>query len=186
MFQVHFAKKETSSESDNIFKLFKSGILNATSVGFMPLAANQPKDENEREALGLGKYGVEFTKQNLWELSAVGVPSNPNALVVNSAELAECCKSVGITNVVIEDKSPKKEDIIKSLEEKIEVLTEKVSNLEKLISPDDDDQDQGGSTQEVKEPDADNIYDLLLEGINEKSSVKQIIDNIQIGGQNDT
>lgn len=95
-FAVHFPAKNISKESDATLMLYKSGLLNATSVGFMPLSANNPVDQDERDALGLGPHGVEFTKQKLWELSAVTIPSNSNALVVNSAEEATCCKSLGI------------------------------------------------------------------------------------------
>jgi hypothetical protein len=61
--------------------LIRSRRLPASSVGFKALDVYRPKDEKEREKLGLGKYGVLFKKAELVEHSVVGVPANPEALL---------------------------------------------------------------------------------------------------------
>lgn len=52
--------------------LYKGGFLSAVSVGFLPV-----KSEKGSQELG---YNRRFTEQELLEVSAVGIPANPNAL----------------------------------------------------------------------------------------------------------
>lgn len=66
--------------ADTAFRLASSGFMPACSIGFMPLEYNRPNTKEERDALGLGEYGVEFTKSELLEWSVCPVPANPNAL----------------------------------------------------------------------------------------------------------
>jgi hypothetical protein len=87
-FQIKFAAPETYGDGwpstiptpDTVYRLYRHGIMGATSVGFNAL---------EREPI-LGKAddqgyrpqtGWRFTKQELYELSAVPVPANPNAVI---------------------------------------------------------------------------------------------------------
>ena len=78
---VYFPTAEEDPDADRIFKKYKARTLNAVSVGFTPIEYHIPKDEAERKALGLGKWGIEFRKWAPCELSAVTVPANPNALM---------------------------------------------------------------------------------------------------------
>lgn len=82
--------------ADTVFKLYKGWKdphtkrtvrgLSATSVGFLPKpkSIKAPKDDAEREKLGLGPYGVIFEGQWLKETSGVTVPANPDALITNA------------------------------------------------------------------------------------------------------
>jgi len=80
---------DETGRSDLAFKFLTAGGLPAVSVGFMPTKVNRPKSKEEREKIGLGEYGVEFTGWELLEYSAVPVPANPNALqnMIKSGEL---------------------------------------------------------------------------------------------------
>lgn len=183
MFQVFFPKKNVSEESDNVFKLYKAGILSATSVGFMPTKANQPKSDQERLEMGLGIHGVEFTEQKLWELSAVSVPSNPNALVELSAENEAICKSLGIKieRKPQEEKSTDVVELIKELSKEIISLRSEVSEMKSILKPTED-------VEEVEkdvdlEPDSKgsediNIYDAILESVDKAIDVEDISDII--------
>ncbi len=74
-FSIKFAVEEYAFAA-TVYKLFKSGFLNATSVGFMVLDYDY---DEEQDAFIL--------KENeLLELSAVTVPANPDALIINSAK----------------------------------------------------------------------------------------------------
>lgn len=73
--KVQFAGKDVYPFADTIYRLYKGGFLNATSVGFLPLSTRRLLDENGDET-----DGTEFMKQELLELSAVPVPANPEAL----------------------------------------------------------------------------------------------------------
>ncbi|MEM9043419.1 MAG: hypothetical protein AAGC81_01900 [Pseudomonadota bacterium] len=70
-----FADAETYAFADTVFRLYEGGFLNAVSAGFMPMEMEPlPMIEGERN-------GFRFTRQTLWEFSAVPIPSNPEALV---------------------------------------------------------------------------------------------------------
>lgn len=72
-FRIEFAPPETYEFADTIYRLYKGGFLNATSVGFIPKEWKDGQGENEPRR--------RFLKQELLELSGVPVPSNPQALV---------------------------------------------------------------------------------------------------------
>ncbi len=67
-FDIQFPEKGIHALADTVYELYKGGFLNATSVGFTGM-----------EGIPSTK-GTIFMKQELLELSAVPVPSNPNAL----------------------------------------------------------------------------------------------------------
>lgn len=60
------------------YGLYKGGFLNAVSVGFIPI-----RWENGNEHTGFER---KFVEQELIEVSAVGIPANPNALQVALAQ----------------------------------------------------------------------------------------------------
>jgi len=74
MFRPKFASADEYPFADTIFKLYKGGFLRSFSVGFDP-------KRHEVVDRGKGRRGYDFLEQELWEISAVTVPSNPNALV---------------------------------------------------------------------------------------------------------
>lgn len=74
LFKPQFAIGITE-RAKQIFQFYQEGYLNAFSVGFIP---REWKDED----LPGGKRVRTFTKVELLEISAVPVPSNPNALVL--------------------------------------------------------------------------------------------------------
>jgi hypothetical protein len=54
--------------------LYRGGFLNASSVGFIPLEWENGGAQSS--------YSRKFTSQELLEVSAVGIPANPNALAL--------------------------------------------------------------------------------------------------------
>jgi hypothetical protein len=75
--KVQFATKDVYPFADTIFKLYQSGFMRAVSVGFMP-KEYQPIIEPDDQG---GRFlGYEFLEQELFELSGVPVPANPEAL----------------------------------------------------------------------------------------------------------
>lgn len=69
---------------DFTYHCYKTGLLNAVSVGFIPLEYTETKN------------GYDITKWELLEFSAVAVPANQDAI-------AEAVKSFGLDNSVIKD-----------------------------------------------------------------------------------
>lgn len=78
---VYFPTADEDPDADRIFRKFKAGTLKAVSVGLSVLEYYDPEDATERKKLGLGEWGIEVRKWLPYELSAVTVGANPNALV---------------------------------------------------------------------------------------------------------
>ncbi|MBW1953565.1 MAG: HK97 family phage prohead protease [Deltaproteobacteria bacterium] len=76
LFHIKFAAPDEYPFADTIYKLYLGGYLRATSVGFRDLEREPLTDEDGKQT------GWRYTKQELYELSAVPVPANPNALIM--------------------------------------------------------------------------------------------------------
>jgi hypothetical protein len=76
LFHVKFATAEEYPFADTVYKLYLGGYLKATSVGFQDLEREPITDKDGKQV------GWRFKKQELYELSAVPVPANPNALIM--------------------------------------------------------------------------------------------------------
>jgi len=79
MFDIKFPTAEEYPFADTIYKLYRGGYLNATSVGFKGIKF-KTRDDDEMLELPEWRRGKRYMEQSLLELSAVPVPSNPNAL----------------------------------------------------------------------------------------------------------
>lgn len=73
MGDIEFMPADISPFADSVYRMVKAGFVKAVSVGFVPLewAFAQDKDR---------PYGINFSKQELLEISVCPVPCNPNAL----------------------------------------------------------------------------------------------------------
>ena len=69
---VQFPEQGISAKSDEVRGLLKSGILNASSIGFNPV------DYDYKEEI----KGYEFKEVELLELSIVSIPANSEALAI--------------------------------------------------------------------------------------------------------
>lgn len=93
--------------ADMILALFQEKVLNASSVGFIPYKWEEmEKDDQDANRFFPGRR---FTKQELLELSACAVPSNPAALQVNSLVKNIMSKSM---DEIKEMMDPKDRDLI--------------------------------------------------------------------------
>ena len=147
---------------DFCYCCYKTGMLNAVSVGFIPLEWTETKD------------GYDITKWELLEFSDVAVPANQDAI-------AEAVKSFGLDESVVKDfltteKSGKrisaatKEILnkIKSCGDEIEKCRGTLKNIVKemnelLAQLDDVEEDLGGEPEEkpAEKPEDDNkSFDL--------------------------
>jgi len=95
---IKFPTKDEYEFADTVYRLAKSGYLNATSVGFIGLQSVPRLNEK-------GEYlGKIYKKQELLETSIVPVPSNPTALmearskgIINDNELKMLTEEKKIT-----------------------------------------------------------------------------------------
>lgn len=99
---AQFATKDVYPFADTIFKMYKGGFMNAVSVGFMP-KLYQPIIAPDEDG---GKFlGYEFLEQELFELSAVPVPANPEALgrILRGATVGEKFDGVKLGELFLRD-----------------------------------------------------------------------------------
>jgi phage head maturation protease len=80
IFDIQFASADEYPFADTIYKLYLGGYMRATSVGFMPLKYKRRDDDAVLDKPEWQR-GTRFVEQELLELSAVPVPSNPQALM---------------------------------------------------------------------------------------------------------
>jgi len=93
LFDIKFPTAEEYPFADTIYNLYKGGYLSATSVGFIGIKSKTRDDEAVLE-LPDWQRGRMYMEQELLELSAVAVPSNPNAL--------QQARSAGINTDIVE------------------------------------------------------------------------------------
>jgi hypothetical protein len=88
IFHIKFPTEGIYPFADMILQLYREKVINASSVGFIPLEWEplEKEDEEDRTTEGeeskllLLRGGRRYIKQELLELSGCAVPSNPNAL----------------------------------------------------------------------------------------------------------
>ena len=91
---------EAGRKAHSIFCMVKNGFLNCVSIGFFPTEFDQAPDREN---------GFDFYKCELNEISIVGIPANPNALVVpESIPVADKSAIQGVSSNP-EDFDPKEE-----------------------------------------------------------------------------
>lgn len=131
LFRVEFAPAEAYPFADTIYRLYKGGFLSATSVGFIPI---ETEDGETLESVDGKEISIKpsrtFIKQELLELSAVPVPSNPEALIQARAQgiltVKELQQITGVKKVL-------KAELIQLVEEQeaeIESLKKCIAELE--------------------------------------------------------
>lgn len=72
--EIAFMEASVNPNAEVVYQMVKGGYLNTVSVGFLPIEWQDAKDKSR-------PLGIDFTKQELLEISIVPVPANPNALV---------------------------------------------------------------------------------------------------------
>ena len=107
---VRFAEKGTYEVADVAYELYRQGIMNAVSVGFRGIEW-EPMEEGE---------GLLFTRQELFELSAVPVPANPAAVAVAQkssavASLFDAPRDAKASEEAIDDVAWRLEDLAKTI-----------------------------------------------------------------------
>lgn len=86
---VEFTPKDVNPFGAMVYRMYDAGFLHSVSVGFMPLKMEWIEDPEERQALGLGPFGVVYVRQELLEDSAVNVPANTNANALTARYLVD-------------------------------------------------------------------------------------------------
>jgi len=82
MIEAEFPTVDTVGENsfeDKIYKMYRDKFLNTVSVGFNPTRYEWVERDK-------GAMGIDFIEQELWEVSACTIPSNPNAVMVRAKD----------------------------------------------------------------------------------------------------
>ena len=72
--EIDFTTADVNPNAEMAYRMVEAGLLSAVSVGFMPLEFAWSTDKDR-------PFGLDFTKQELLEISLVPVPANQNALI---------------------------------------------------------------------------------------------------------
>lgn len=152
VFVEKFPSKGIYPFADMILELFNEKILNASSVGFIPIEW-EPLDKDTDPN---GWNGRMFTKQELLELSACPVPSNPSAVQTDAYIKAFNGKSA--SEVIEELKGKVKED---------DVLNELLLGKEVEFEEETAKVHQVPKNYELEEKEMDELKELL-EGLSKK------------------
>jgi len=95
---IIFAEASVNPLAETVYQLLCGGFLNAVSVGFRPIEWKLATDKKR-------PGGIDFSKQQLLEVSVVAIPSNSNALMQAKAagiDVARLAPSPAIRNEEID------------------------------------------------------------------------------------
>lgn len=177
LFSMQWATADEYEFADTVYKLYKGGYMRAFSVGFIPL---------EME-------GMTYTKMELLEISAVTVPSNPNALalaykegVIGESERKKMIathKNIlkSLTEVEVKEQSDDKHKEFEMSPEALEAvkeLRETVKSLADVMAEVKDALVQNGDKVEEK----DNVVDRDAEDKNEDADTENDAENEEEAG----
>jgi HK97 family phage prohead protease len=95
---IEFATADINPNAETVFRLVAGGFLKTVSVGFQPIAYAVSKDKARAG-------GIDFTRQDLMEISIVPVPANPNALAEAKAAGIEVDRVARLIRSVREPRS---------------------------------------------------------------------------------
>ena len=149
---------DISEKAKRIYNLYKEGVMNAFSVGFIP---REWHDEQTEDG-----YIRTFTRTELLEISAVPVPANANALVIARSKGLEL-EYEG--EKLVGDELARPEDEPKPSED---------DKPEESAGEEDAPDDASGDDKPSEEPEAEPEKGLKEDVAELKESVKQIQEHI--------
>ncbi len=122
--------------------LYSAGDMRAFSVGFMPLEYEEIHED--------GRFkGYRFTRQELYEFSAVAIPANPSALVRMQKAAAALPPDEGGWEFIEALKAcDTKTDRLSALEERLTQTEARITALAKLLERGDEISDQASEAIE--------------------------------------
>lgn len=82
---ITFAEPGVTQLADVCERLVATGVAKTVSVGFIPLMVTWPESDDEREKLGVGRWGCVYDKSEQLELSLCAIPCHPKAAATGKA-----------------------------------------------------------------------------------------------------
>ena len=162
---IRFPTEGLNPFADMILQLYQEGIINASSVGFLPYKwQDLEKSEEAGDEPAMWRYGREFIKQELLELSGCPVPSNPSAL-------QNAIKNFTGSDILTQNMMNCFENGIESLDTKDDILEE--LRLKREI--DIIDEDRPTQVQVPKE-----FEDVVVDNLSEKEVVVEVKEEVVV------
>lgn len=171
-FKLQFATKEDYPFADTIYRLTKSGYINATSIGF---SVDHTKSEYDKD-----RGGSNYNNSDLLEISMCNVPANAGALVtqrsfqkalddkvINQDELDEYLSKTendkeDVTPEITANTEDNSEHTINELLEQMQAITLSLENLKKEVKSLKE-KNENLSTNESEGSLYDSLFDDLVE-----------------------
>jgi hypothetical protein len=122
--RIVFASSAVTPLAEQVFQGFREKVIRAVSVGFRPGKVTKETDED-------GKTVYRLSKNELWEISCVPIPANPDAVAKAAAlERSGLAKLAGHQPTTTRSKNMDPEQLLKEAQEelgkvKAQVETEK-------------------------------------------------------------
>jgi len=165
-FHEKFPSKGIYPFADMILELFREKILNASSVGFIPIEWESLDKDGDPN----GWRGKRFLKQELLELSACPVPSNPSAIQTDA--YIKAFNGKNIIEVIAELKSQvKEEDVLNDFVDKVGDYPEFEDETVSIY--------QVPKNFELEEKDMDEIKEMLKLHLEKLSEIEVKISSLQ-------
>ena len=118
-FRIKFPEADISPQGDTLYKLYKEGFMNATSVGFMPNRDKMVFGDLER-----GEPQITFKEQELLEISLVSIPANTDAMITQRKSFQDAIEAKVVDELEITDLEMWMKDIGLFDEEEDEAVVE--------------------------------------------------------------
>lgn len=132
-FKPKFAPAELNPFADQVYKMYKEKYIRAFSIRFDPIEYKDIQDDANNRSIR--RFGKRFTQFELLEISAVNVPSNPEALkeksyqnfIVKSAQYEN-----GLNSEIKAEKQMLDAEETKKTNESIEQKKKELEELKKV------------------------------------------------------
>lgn len=170
---VVFPDENVNPISDTVLRLYKGGFMNAWSIGFAPVEA-----EDRPEG------GRVFKKWELWEFSAVLVPDNPEALTVLRSKGVELTdeavkkEATVILEEVVEEVPATEDEAPVVVDEKVEEAAQEGAPVVEDEADEDEEDDDTVlmSLRAIRDElrVTDKNIGLFLKGLNQTISEKEL------------
>lgn len=105
---------DTSPLARTVYMLAKEDAVKAVSPSFRVLDYRRPKTDEQRMALGLGKYGGEILKSELLDCTLCNIPAQPGALRLH---VERGTISAGDADMLERYESPTERDVLRYMDD---------------------------------------------------------------------
>ncbi len=173
-------KAQVSKTADDIWQLIKEGILKTFSIGFDILDSEDVDDKSQKGSYELVRKIRKITKLELYEISIVNIPANPQAVIESAKSLGIELKSINAASALVDksanDEGAQRKDGI--MPKELKELETQVTELDVKLKDNIDTIEKAGATlKTIQESIKDCVSAGDLKALEEKSK-KDLIEAV--------